>query len=93
LRFGIFQFILPFPQFIHLFIVRLSARKYLARKDIMSNRQTILVTGATGVEDTGSVVAAIFDHPDAYIGRTVCIVGADETGSTYAGPQPIHAAL
>jgi uncharacterized protein YbjT (DUF2867 family) len=36
------------------------------------------------VEDLGPVVAAIFDHPKEYIGRTVGVVGADNTCREYA---------
>jgi uncharacterized protein YbjT (DUF2867 family) len=36
------------------------------------------------VEDIGGVVASIFNHPDEYIGRTVGIVGADDTCEQYA---------
>ncbi|WP_153800372.1 NmrA/HSCARG family protein [Foetidibacter luteolus] len=39
---------------------------------------------AASVEDTGGVVASIFNHPDVYIGRTVGIVGADKTCAEYA---------
>jgi len=36
------------------------------------------------VEDTGGIVAAIFDHLSAYIGRTVGAVAADDTCHRYA---------
>jgi uncharacterized protein YbjT (DUF2867 family) len=36
------------------------------------------------VEDLGPVVAAIFDHPKEYIGRTVGVVGSDATCAEYA---------
>lgn len=36
------------------------------------------------VEDIGPVVAAVFNHPLQYIGRTVGVVGADESCHTYA---------
>jgi uncharacterized protein YbjT (DUF2867 family) len=39
---------------------------------------------ATSVEDTGGVIATILDHPDMYIGRTVYVVGADDTCEQYA---------
>ncbi len=36
------------------------------------------------VEDMGGVVAAIFDHPNQYIGRTVGVVGEDKSCHEYA---------
>jgi uncharacterized protein YbjT (DUF2867 family) len=36
------------------------------------------------VEDIGGIVASIFNHPAAYIGRVVGAVGADDTCSNYA---------
>jgi uncharacterized protein YbjT (DUF2867 family) len=36
------------------------------------------------IEDLGGVVAAIFDHPAEYIGRTVGVVAADDTCTEYA---------
>ncbi len=36
------------------------------------------------VEDLGPLVAAIFDHPREYIGRTVGVVGSDDTCAEYA---------
>ena len=36
------------------------------------------------VEDTGGVVAAIFDRPNEFRGKTVGVVGDDLTGSKYA---------
>ncbi len=36
------------------------------------------------VADTGPAVMAFFEHPDAYIGRTVVIVGEDRTCNEYA---------
>lgn len=36
------------------------------------------------VEDTGGVVASVFDHPDVYTGRTVGVVGEDRTCTEYA---------
>ncbi len=36
------------------------------------------------VEDLGPVVATIFNHPDAYLGRTVGVVGADDSCAQYA---------
>jgi uncharacterized protein YbjT (DUF2867 family) len=36
------------------------------------------------VEDIGGVVAAVFNHPDEYIGRTVGVVGEDLTCAEYA---------
>jgi uncharacterized protein YbjT (DUF2867 family) len=36
------------------------------------------------VEDLGPLVATIFDHPKEYIGRTVGVVGADNTCAQYA---------
>jgi uncharacterized protein YbjT (DUF2867 family) len=36
------------------------------------------------IEDLGGVVASIFESPDKYIGRTVGVVGADESCSNYA---------
>ncbi|HEY0679198.1 MAG TPA: NmrA/HSCARG family protein [Chitinophagaceae bacterium] len=38
----------------------------------------------TSSEDVGGVVATILDHPSEYIGRTVGVVGSDETCSDYA---------
>lgn len=39
---------------------------------------------SVSVEDTGPVVAKIFDHPAEYIGRSVYLVGADSNGEEYA---------
>lgn len=39
---------------------------------------------SVSVEDTGPVVAKIFDHPTEYIGRSVYLVGADSNGEEYA---------
>jgi uncharacterized protein YbjT (DUF2867 family) len=36
------------------------------------------------VEDIGGVVAAVFNHPDEYMGRTVGVVGEDLTCAEYA---------
>jgi len=36
------------------------------------------------VEDLGGVVAPVFNHPAEYIGRTVGVVGADDTCNDYA---------
>jgi uncharacterized protein YbjT (DUF2867 family) len=36
------------------------------------------------VEDTGGVVRSVFNHPEDYIGRTVGVVGADNTCAEYA---------
>ncbi|MDB5278709.1 MAG: NmrA-like family domain containing 1 [Ferruginibacter sp.] len=36
------------------------------------------------IEDLGPVVAAVFNHPAEYIGRTVGVVGADDTCYEYA---------
>lgn len=50
----------------------------------------------TSVEDAGRIVAAIFDHPRQYIGRTVRVVGEDSSCRLYAGvlaeilEQPIY---
>lgn len=38
----------------------------------------------TSAEDTGGIVRSIFHHPTAYIGRTVGVVGADDTCTEYA---------
>ena len=36
------------------------------------------------IEDLGGVVAAVYNHPAEYIGRTVGVVGADDTCNDYA---------
>lgn len=36
------------------------------------------------IEDLGPVVASIFNHPSAYVGRTVRVVGANKTCEEYA---------
>jgi len=36
------------------------------------------------VEDTGGIVRSVFHHPTVYIGRTVGVVGADDTCAEYA---------
>jgi len=36
------------------------------------------------IEDLGGVVAAVFNHPVQYVGRTVGVVGADDTCNVYA---------
>jgi len=38
----------------------------------------------TSVEDTGGIVRSVFQHPTEYIGRTVGVVGVDDTCAAYA---------
>ena len=38
----------------------------------------------TSVEDTRGIVRSVFQHPTAYIGRTVGVVGVDDTCAAYA---------
>ncbi len=42
------------------------------------------------VEDLGYVVAAIFNHPSDYIGRTVGVVGDDQPCQSYAASMSAH---
>lgn len=39
---------------------------------------------AVGIEDSGAIVASVFEHPEVYIGETVGIVGDDLPPSSYA---------